>query len=77
MVELPERFIICDQPREVSAERRIVWRECRSNEAGKDFLVFLLEIGEARLQAIVKFDRGTAVFGNCEDEVEFLLFASG
>src|SRR5260370_11609350 len=31
-------------------------------------------MGKARLQASVKFDCGTAVFSDCEDELEFLLF---
>src|ERR1700691_1103888 len=77
MVELPQRFIVCDQPREISAEFGISCSERSLNQAGESRLVFLCEAGKTSLEAIVKLEGAPAVFGDRANEAEFLLLAGG
>ena len=75
MIELPERFVAGNQPREVSTKFGIPRGERRVDEAGEHSLILFLESGKAGLQTIVQFKRVAAAFGDGDYEVELLLFA--
>src|ERR1700733_4453920 len=77
MVELPERFIVCDQAREIAAEFGISRAKGGLHLAGENRFVFFRQAGEISLEAIVKVEGGAAVFGNRANVVEFFLLAWG
>ena len=60
MVELPERFIVCDQAREIAAEFGISRGKGGLHLAGENRFVFFRQAGEISLEAIVKVEGGAA-----------------